>query len=105
MIFHDLKKEKSPAPFEFSEEHVRDLSVSMKLRVWSFELGGRSNNSVRHRLVADRFLCCDFRTSCRFSEECGGRKNHRVWRMYGIDDQQTQTSGQRKHLAVEENEN
>ena len=33
MIFHDLKKEKSPALFEFSEEHVRDLSVSMKLRV------------------------------------------------------------------------
>ena len=34
MIFHDLKKEKSTAPFEFSEEHVRDLSISMKLRVW-----------------------------------------------------------------------
>ena len=33
IIFHDLKKEKSQAPFEFSEEHVRDLSVSMKLRV------------------------------------------------------------------------
>ena len=33
MIFRDLKKAKSTAPFEFSEEHVRDLSVSMKLRV------------------------------------------------------------------------
>ena len=33
MIFYDLKKEKSAAPFEFIEEHVRDLSISMKLRV------------------------------------------------------------------------
>ena len=33
MIFYDLKKDKAIAPFEFSEEHVRDLSISMKLRV------------------------------------------------------------------------
>ena len=56
MIFDDLEKEKSTAPFEFSEEHVRDLSVSIKLRVWSFEFGGRSKNSVRHRLVALLFM-------------------------------------------------
>lgn len=33
MIFDDLEKEKSTAPSEFSGEHVRNLSVSMKLRV------------------------------------------------------------------------
>ena len=35
-IFHDLKMKKikiKTAPFEFSEEYERDLSVSMKLRV------------------------------------------------------------------------
>ena len=31
-IFHDLKKEKSTTPFEFSEDHVYNLSVSMKLK-------------------------------------------------------------------------
>ena len=56
IIFHDLKKEKSIGPFEFRGEYVRDLSVSMKLMVWSFEFGGRSNNSVRHRLVASLFV-------------------------------------------------
>ena len=56
MIFYDLKKDKAIAPFEFSEEHVRDLSVSMKLRVWSSEFGGRSKNLVRHRLVASPFM-------------------------------------------------
>ena len=71
----------------------------MKLRVWSFEFGARSNYC--DIIWLHRFLFCPFRTSCCFSRNWRGRRNQPVWRMYVIDDQQIWTSGQKamSHLA------
>ena len=87
MIFFMIweKQNQQHAHLEFSEEHVHDLSVSMKLRVRSFEFGWRSNNC--NIIWSHRFLCYDFRASWCFGEEWDGRKNHRVWWLYGVDDQ------------------
>ena len=69
------------------------------LRVWSFEFGGRSN--YRDIIWLHRFLYCAVRTSCCFSRNWSGRRNHPVWQVYVIDDQQTWTSGQKamSHIA------
>ena len=73
---------------------------SMKLlRIWSFEFGGRSNYC--DIIWLHRFLYCAVRTSCCFSRSWSGRRNHPVWQVYVIDDQQTWTSGQKamSHIA------
>lgn len=72
---------------------------SMKLRVWSFEFGVRSNYC--DIIWLHRFLFCPFRTSCCFSRNWRGRRNQPVWRVYVIYDQQIWTSGQKamSHLA------
>ena len=99
-FLHDLTNAKSTGNLEFREGLVRKYSAvkrliccrgttwitqrlgkgrlgytqtkSMKLRAWSFELRGRSNNCD---IVGSHcFLCDDSRTSCCFSESWGGRK-------------------------------
>ena len=69
------------------------------LRVWSFEFGRRSN--YFDIIWLHRFLYCAVRTSCCFSRNWSGRRNHPVWQGYVIDDQQTWTSGQKamSHIA------
>ena len=98
---HDLNILKIPNQdqnLELGFGHTQTNSMKL-LRVWSFEFGGRSNYC--DIIWLHRFLYCAVRTSCCFSRNWSGRRNHPVWQVYVIDDLQTWTSGQKamSHIA------